>query len=125
MAVAVESSGPYLSLRLARLLPHHAVCPVAVPTGTGLQAKTESQSKAQEPLPGPTLRSTSCPKHAACLDRRPYRLGPALLPNADSDWMRLYRVPTPSRPRASAWYPTNMMSDSFHPSETFYAGGRS
>ena len=125
MAVAVESSGLYLSLRLARLRPHHAVCPVAVPTGTGLQVKTVSQSRAQEHLPGSSLCSTSCPKHAACPDRRHYRLGPVLLLNADSDRMRLDWVTTPSRPRASAWYLTDMMSDSFHPSETFYAGGRS
>jgi hypothetical protein len=120
-----RAQAPSWLYALPDYLPHHAVCPVAVPTGTGLQVKTESQSRAQEHLPGPTLCSTSCPKHAACPNRRHYRLGPVLLLNADSDRMRLDRVTTPSRPRASAWYPTNMMSDSFHPSETFYAGGRS
>ena len=120
-----ELSLHHLALRSLSHVPQHAVCPVAVPTGTGLQVKTVSQSRAQEHLPGSSLCSTSCPKHAACPDRRHYRLGPVLLLNADSDRMRLDRVTTPSRPRASAWYPTNMMSDSFHPSETFYAGGRS
>ena len=71
-ALSRPPPGPMLAL----LLIYHAVCPVAVITGTGLLAHNGSRSRELRPLPEPTSRPTTATSRSLP-GRRPYRHGPA------------------------------------------------
>ena len=71
-ALSRPPPGPMLAL----LLIFHAVCPVAVITGTGLLAHNGSRSRELRPLPEPTPRPTTATSRSLP-GRRPYRHGPA------------------------------------------------
>ena len=72
---------------LALLPIYHAVCPVAVITGTGLLAHNGSRSRELRPLPEPTSRPTTATSRSLP-GRRPYRHGPA---DSESPDRRPYR----------------------------------
>ena len=71
-----RAQAPSWRYALPDYLPHHAVCPVAVPTGTGLPVKTYLAVESSGSPAWPYAPLDLLPKHAACPDRRPYRLGP-------------------------------------------------